>query len=123
MMTGRVNWRLEATIRIGIQDAAGGLNFFECVLDTGYDGDIALPSVVIRRLGLLSLGSRDSALANSDIVPLPIYRGIASWHGKLIDVEVMGTQHELVIGMALLESSTLTIQAWDGGNVLIEERE
>ena len=122
MMTGRVNWRLEATIRIGIQDAAGDLHYFECVLDTGYDGDIALPSIMIERLGLVSLGLRDSALANSDIVPLPIHRGIASWHERLIEVEVMGTRREFVIGMALLENSTLTVQAWDGGEVLIEER-
>lgn len=122
-MTGRVNWRLEATVRVGVQDAAGELRYFECVLDTGYDGDIALPSAVIRRLGLISTGSRDSALANSDIVQLPIYRGIASWHGQLTDVEVTGTRRESAIGMSLLENSTLTIQAWDGGEVLIQERQ
>ena len=122
MINGRVNWLLEAIVQVGVQDAAGDLRYFECVLDTGYDGDIALPSALIRRLGLASTGYRDSALANSDIVQLPIYRGIASWHGRLIDVEVMGTQRESVIGMSLLENSTLTIQAWDGGEVIIEER-
>ena len=122
MMTGRVNWRIEATVQVGVQDETGILCYFECVLDTGYDGDIALPSAMIRRLGLVSVGYQDSALANSDIVPLPVYRGIASWHGRLVAVEVVETPRESVIGMALLENSTLTIQAWDGGEVFIEER-
>ena len=114
MMTGRVNWRIEATVQVGVQDETGILRYFECVLDTGYDGDIALSSAVIRRLGLVSVGYQDSALANGDIVPLPVYRGIASWHGRFVAVEVVETPRESVIGMALLENSTLTIQAWDG---------
>ena len=122
MMNGRVNWQLEAVVQVGVQDTAGNLRYFECVLDTGYNGDIALPSAVIRRLGLEQVGSRDSVLANSDIVPFSIYRGLALWHGQLTGVEVMETRRESVIGMALLENSTLTVQAWDGGNVLIEPR-
>ena len=122
MMNGKVNWLLEATVRVGVQDAAHDLHYFQCVLDSGYNGDIALPSTVIRRLGLIPMGSRNSALANGDVVQLPIYRGIASWHGQLTVVEVLETRRESVIGMALLENSTVTIQAWDGGEVLIEPR-
>ena len=122
MITGRVNWLLEAMVSVEVQDADGQLHQFRCVLDTGFDGDIALPSAAIRRLGLAFAGPSDTVLLSGYSAPLPVYDGIVSWHGQPIQVPVLETERESVIGRALLENSTLTIQVWDGGNVLIEER-
>ena len=51
-----------------------------------------------------------------------MYDGIVYWHGQPVAVTVLETQRESVIGMALLENSTLTVQVWDGGEVRIEPR-
>ena len=122
MITGRVNWFLEATVHVEVQDASGNLHRILFILDTGFDGDLTLSSALIGRMGLVAKGSYPTVLANGDTVHLPAYSGIVSWHGHRISVEVLETQRESVIGMALLGNSTLTIQAWDGGDVLIEER-
>ena len=122
MIIGRVNWLLEATVHVEVQDASGNFHRIQCILDTGFDGDITLSSAVIGRLGLVATGSYPTVLANGDTVHLPVYAGIVSWHGHRISVEVMETRLESAIGMALLENSTLTVQAWDGGEVRIEPR-
>ena len=123
MIAGRVNWRLEAMIVVEIQDLHGNLHPFPCVLDTGYDGDLALPSREIDRLALVPSDELLVILGNGDHELMQVYDTFASWHEQLIAVDVLRTDNESVIGTALLENNTLTIQAWDGGDVLIEERE
>ena len=61
-------------------------------------------------------------LANGAHVSMTRYNTRVSWQGQLIEVDVLQTDAESAIGMALLENSTLTVQIWDGGEVLIEER-
>ncbi len=68
------------------------------------------------------MGPFDAILLDGYIVPTAIYDGSVSWHEQLIDVAVLQTDRDSIIGMGLLENSTLTIQIWDGGEVLIEER-
>lgn len=122
MKTGRVNWQLDATINIDIQDTKGNFHNLPCTVDTGFDGDIAFPSGVIQRLGLVPSDILDVILADSALVSMPKYNANVLWQERLIEAEVLQTNGESVIGMSLLENSTLTIQVWDGGEVLIEER-
>ena len=121
-MTGTVNWQLEASVNIEIQDAGGSLHTLRCILDTGFDGDIALPLGNIERLGLVPADIIDVVLADSTLALMMQYSARVLWHHQLIEVEVLETDHESVVGTALLENSTLTIQVWDGGTVTIEPR-
>jgi predicted aspartyl protease len=52
MITGAVNARLEATIRLPVRDAAGQDHEIEAIVDTGFTGSLTLPPVVIAGLGL-----------------------------------------------------------------------
>ena len=122
MMTGRVSWLIEATVSVEVQDSEGQLHQFRCILDTGFDGYIALPSASIRQLGLPLIGSGVADFLDSYSATLSMYDGIVYWHGQPVEVTVLETQRESVIGMALLENSTLTVQVWDGGEVRIEPR-
>jgi clan AA aspartic protease len=122
MMTGRVSWQLEAIVNVEIQDAEGYFHTLQCTLDTGFDGDIALPSGAIERLGLVTADIIRVTLANGTRVSMPRYSAKVSWHGQLVEVEVLQTEGESAIGMSLLENSIVKLQVWDGGEVLIEER-
>ena len=122
MTTGRVNWLLEAIFHIEIQDASGNFHRIQCILDTGFDRDIALPLGVIERLGLVPGEIVGVTLANSAHTLMMRYNATVFWQEQLIEVEVLQTKSESVIGMALLENSIVTLQVWDGGEVLIEER-
>ena len=122
MITGRVSWQLEAIVNTGIQDAEGYFHTLECTLDTGFDGDLALPLGAIERLGLVTADIIRVTLANGTRVSMPRYSAKVSWHGQLVEVEVLQTEGESAIGMSLLENSIVKLQVWDGGEVLIEER-
>ena len=121
-MTGTVNWQLEATVVVEVQDAEGYAHTLRCILDTGFDGDLALPPSTIAQLGLVPIDILIVTLADSTRAPMPKFNASVSWHDKIIEAEVIQTEHESVIGMALLEDRTLTVQVWDGGTVTIEPR-
>ena len=123
MITGAVSWLLEPTVGVDVQDANGILQRFRCVLDTGFDGYIALPATSIQLLGLTLLGRLETTFLDGFSAQVPVYDGIVSWNSEIIEVTVLETQGESVIGMALLENSTLTVQVWDGGEVRIEPRQ
>ncbi len=91
-------------------------------MDTGFDGDIALPSSTIERLGLVPVDILNVTLANSSRASMLKYNARITWHDQLIEAEVLQTELEAAIGTALLENNTLTVQEWDGGDVVIEPR-
>ena len=122
MIVGRVNNDLEAIVGIVLQDSSNDFHTFQCVLDTEYDGFLALPVNVIEQLGLVPRGHRIATLVNSNEVSMPVYLATVDWHGEQLEVSVLQTEHEFLVGAALLENCTVTIQVWDGGEVLIEER-
>ena len=58
MLTGRVSLDLQAWLSVEILDADGQSHLVEVVLDTGFEGELALPSRIIRQLGLAAAGRR-----------------------------------------------------------------
>ena len=101
MIAGRVNSDLEAIIRIGVHDSQGDLHTFECVMDTGFDGFIALPVDTIQELGLVRRGNRRTVLINAEAF-MPVYLGVVGWHEEQVEVSVLQTEQEYLVGMALL---------------------
>lgn len=122
MITGRVNSDLEAVVGIAVQDNNGNFHRFQCVIDTGFDGFLALPVDIIQQLGLVYRINRSTALLDGAEIFLPVYLGIVDWHEELLEVSFLGTEQDYLVGMSLLEDSAVTIQVWDGGEVIIEER-
>ena len=122
MIAGRVNSDLEAVVQMSVEDNRGNYQALDCVLDTGFDGFVALPTDTIQELGLISRGSRRTALINDPEAMIPVYLATVDWGGELPEVSVLQSEQDFLVGTALLENSTLTVQVWDGGNVLIEPR-
>ena len=122
MIVGSVNRSLEAIVEVAVQDVKGEFHDFHCVLDTGFDGFIALPVQVLQRLGLAQSEVRRTLLVDNVEIFLPLYWGTVNWCGEFLEVPVLGTEREFLVGAAMLENSTLTVQVWDGGEVLVEER-
>ena len=81
-----------------------------------------MPPGTIRRLGLISSGHRYIVLGNDDRVQMQTFYATVLWHGDEVIVSALESDGEPAIGMSLLENSTLNIQVWDGGEVLIESR-
>ena len=123
MIYGRINSDLEAIAEVRVQDHQGNFQEFQCVLDTGFDGFLMLTAPDIQRLGLIPRGNRTIHLVDDFDTSLPVYLGTVVWHDKQFEISILETRRQPLLGMALLENSTLTIEVWDGGEVLIEPRQ
>ena len=122
MMIGYVNRYLEPVVMIEIEDREGTLQSLEAILDTGFNGEIALPAQTIEHLGLSSRGQAlDWTVATGDEVPLAEYDGVVSWHDQSRRVVVVETGDEPLLGTSLLAGSRISIDMRGGGEVLIEE--
>ena len=93
----------------------------EAILDTGFQGDLSLPSEIIRRLRLASAGELDVRLANGQEITLPSYEGRVLWHGRPRSIIVLESGDEALLGMNLLWRSRVTLDVRANGDVVIEE--
>ena len=120
MISGHVNGDLEAIIPIALVDGNGYLWRQEVVIDTGFNDDLTLPAEFIRELGLPLYGEVPATLADGQINDYNHYGAIVLWAGERRVIEVMESRNQYLLGTNLLLGSTLTIQIWEGGDVVIE---
>ena len=77
----------------------------EASLDTGFTGDMALPTSAICRLGLPRLGERVFTLADGRRDAMNAYSGTLIWHKHPLDVIVIQSDGIPLIGMGTLWGS------------------
>ena len=106
---------------MGILDSAGRSWPVNAVIDTGFTGDISLPTSTIRRLSLRPLGQRTFTLANGELSVMNAYSGRIIWHERPRDVVVIQSEDAAMIGMNLIWGSRVTLEARTDGDVMIEE--
>ena len=125
MITGQVmrnpDGGLEAWVAVSVMDAYGELQQFEVIVDTSFTGWLTLPDVDIRRLGLTSAGHRYSITASGNAERFEFYRTSVLWQGRPYTIEVFQSIDQPLLGMELLRDNWITMGAWDGGDVVIEE--
>ena len=112
---------LEAWITVSVMDADREPQQCEVILDTGFTGWLTLPEAEIRRLGLVKAGSYYSIIASGNQEEFDYYRTSVWWHDRLHEIEVFQSIYQPLLGMELLEGSRVSVDAWDGGNVIVEE--
>ena len=93
----------------------------EALLDTGFTAYLTLPSKTISELGLPRLGTRSARLANGEIEEFEVYVGLIFWNGRGRNLPIMVSDSEPLLGMAFLWGKRITIEAWENGDVVIEE--
>lgn len=125
MMRGQVRQnaggRTEAWLSVTVAGAGGELSLSEVVIDTGFTGALALPGTVIRRLGLVKRSGAQVTLATGEVKELDTYFVRVLWSGVFRLAIVFETEDQSLLGMQLLRGNVITMQAWDGGDVIIEE--
>lgn len=113
---------LEALIPINIVNSIGAFQTLEAVVDTGFSGALSLPESSVVELGLDYRGDRPITLADGQTHFKRTYLAGLLWHGQPIDVRAHMMGDKPMVGVALLSPCHLTIDLWDGGAVVIEER-
>jgi clan AA aspartic protease len=93
----------------------------ECVVDTGFEGFLTLPSDVISDLGLPYIAPIDANLADNSRVVTNVHQAIVFWHGVERVIPILAMGRRPLIGTALLEDYHLSIDFCEGGTVLVDE--
>lgn len=121
MVNGRVDVDLQIWVPIEVVDIYGTPHSTEAVLDTGFDGSLCLPRELINRLGWEPELPVVVMMANGERTAWDTWDGVVIWHNRVRDILVFEVEQQPLLGMELLSGSQLTIQAREGGQVLIEE--
>ncbi len=125
MIVGKVALRdgqhLDPWVEVLVEDAEGELQAFPAIVDTGFTGWLALTPRIIQRLGLPEWRKRESILATGSREMVAYFISRVLWDGRMIPAVIAETNHLPLIGMKLIEGGRLIIDAWDGGEVIIQE--
>ncbi|WP_251963105.1 hypothetical protein [Salinibacter ruber] len=116
---GRVTGDREVVVPLLVHGQNGGDRQVDALLDTGFNGYLALPAHVIESLELHKLGREQVTLASGEIHLVGKYEATLGFGGAIHSVEVVEAGEPLV-GMALLWGFDLHIQCIDGGQVDLE---
>jgi clan AA aspartic protease len=119
MIIGSVT-NLEASIQIEIIGLDGSRHPLRAVVDTGYNGYITLPTLLINSLGLASSGKVRGMLADGTTISMSTYLADVAWLNEIKRIVVTEAEGGPLIGMALLEHSRVMIDVIDGGRVDIQ---
>lgn len=111
----------EPLISLQIHDGSGRTVSLEAVIDTGFTGELTLPSEIVASLSLRFQGDGTGALADGSVESFEIYRATLLWHGLPRPALTYAVPGFPLVGMELLRGSELRVEAAPGGRVEIEE--
>lgn len=109
MIQGRISPSLEPVIELGlVQDDT--VTVIPAVIDTGFSGMLCLAEQYVAQMTLLFKFAEQYELANGDLVRQEVFTGRIVFDGREQEGEVILTaSQDTLIGAALLQSYTLTI--------------
>lgn len=120
MITGTVvglQAQVSVTLRLpGQPDIA-----IEFVVDTGFEGALALPPKAVAALGLPFYQGIYANLADNSNVSVDAYRATILWKGQELSAAVLAMGHRPLLGTALLAGNELVAQFVDNGLVTVDD--
>ncbi len=123
MIEGEVKAHHEAVVRLPLIDSSGQTRDIEAVIDTGFNGFLTLPPVLVAELGLTRLGQKSLILANGSRDIFDTYGVTVLWDGQSRFVDADEADSIPLLGMSMLDEHDLSIQVRDGGRVVIQAGE
>ncbi|MFM7192063.1 MAG: clan AA aspartic protease [Microcystaceae cyanobacterium] len=120
MMQGRVNQNCEAILPLVIRNNSITQRV-DAVIDTGFSGFLTLPSDIISTLQLSWEGRDIATLGNGTFCIFEVYTGWVIWDGEYREIYINESETIPLIGMRLLRTYDLNIQAIEGGLVTIKK--
>ena len=119
MIHGHISPDLDLIVPVYILDQNGYAHRLEAAIDTGFTGELSLPSHWIRRLGLVPREPLEFTLANAVTESFDTYYGSMLWHGSRVEIRVIAAEGMPLIGVSLLLDSLLTAAIAYNGAVTI----
>ena len=106
-------------VNLTLPGLAGSLTV-EFIVDTGFDGELALPASLVRQLEAFYLGDKPIMLADSFNRSQPSFEVVLEWEDEPRPTEILVLEGTPLLGSVLLSGSFLQAQMTDGGEVSIE---
>ncbi len=119
MLTGKINSRLEAVVKLWVRGSEGRVLEAEAIVDTGFSGFLSLTQEMVAELRLPSEGQILGILADGSESYFPVYRAIILWHGQPRLTYVSAVESEPLLGMSMLYGSEFAMQVVEDGEVTI----
>ena len=123
MIEGFVNANLESVVTLPLQGPGGRTWEVDAVIDTGFNGYLTLPPMLVADLGLTVVGDGEAVLADGSEAAFDVYSVTLLWNGQSRHVETGAVGVAPLVGMSLLDSHNLNIDVRDGGRVAIQAME
>jgi clan AA aspartic protease len=107
--------RVEVVLRLG----DGSEHAIECVVDTGFQGELALPPATVASLGLLPGGRWWAKLADDSHASVPIFSAFILWDDHEVEVSVMAMGSRPLLGTELLQGFNLSADFEEDGQLAL----
>ena len=120
MITGIVNANLEPVVQLEVFQTPSFSFPLPFIVDTGFNDYLTLPTDVITALGLPLKRFGRLVLADNSVTPSSIYEVSVLWDGQVRLIESYEMEKPNLVGMNLMRDYKLTVEAKDGGAVIIE---
>ena len=120
MIEGMVSARHEAVVPLSIQGPDGWALDIEAVVDTGYQGFIALPPTMVAELALPFSHTTWMILADDTEASFAAHRATVLWDGQSREIDAHVAGATPLIGMLLLDGYSLRVDVKVGGRVVID---
>jgi len=91
----------------------------DAVVDTGFNGSLALPSQIVSALRLPKIGVMRAILGDGNEVTLDLHDAVVEWDGQERSVEAECVESDALLGTALLTGHELRISFIGQGTVEI----
>ena len=114
-----MNANLEAVVTLPLRGPAGRIREEEAVVDTDFNGYLALPPGLAADMELPFVGDGEEVLADGNEVVFDVCGVTVLWDGWARCVESGAVGPEALVGMSMLEGHDLRITVGDGGPVAI----
>ncbi|HTE20316.1 MAG TPA: hypothetical protein VK689_18275 [Armatimonadota bacterium] len=92
----------------------------ELIVDTGFEGDLTLPLSILQRTDAEPLYLSLRSLADGTLRECPVYQLLMAWNEEARTVQVVGLEHNPLLGVLLLEGCHLDLEFIEGAEVIIE---
>ena len=123
MIEGYVNTNHEAVVTIPLLGPAGQTREIVAVVDTGFNGYLTLPPMLVADLGLSVVGDGEAVLADGSEAAFDVYGVTVVWDGQARFVETAAVGIDALVGMMLLDRHSLFVEVAVGGRVVVQAME
>ena len=115
-----MNANLEVVVTLSLRGPEGQARQVDAVIDTGFNGYLTLPPILVADLELPVVGNGEAVLADGREVYFNVYGVTALWNGLPRYVETGAVGDEPLVGMSMLVGHDLRVEVAEGGRVTIE---